>query len=197
MPNPKFLTPSTFHDLMSNGKSKGTIGKSAYHIVDRLILDLLEVERPEEMTPISCQWGIDHEWEAIQEYQERTFNDVRQPQFTISKTHPYVGGTMDGLVGDKGGIEVKSPFNSIEHFYNMTECRQANTIYKYQIQGYFWIYDLEWIDFVSYDPRFPNDEKLAIHRIQRDEDIISQLKNRCEWAYNEAISKVQKIVDAS
>lgn len=198
MPNPGFLTPSTFSDLMSNGRAGQEFGKTAQKVIDRLTLDLVGVERPEESTPTSCQWGIDHEWEAIQEYEERTFCKVFAPvEFRASKSHPYVGGTMDGLVGKVGGIEVKSPFDSMNHLYNLQSSAQLYKDYWYQVQGYFWIFELQWIDFISYDPRFPSPSNLHIKREYPDEDIIAALKARCEIAYQTACEQAKQLRGAS
>lgn len=194
MPRPGYLTPSTFSDLMSNGRGSDQMGKTALKIVDNLIMDLLGVIREEEPTPKTCQWGIDHEWEAIQKYQEETFREVQCPvDFKESATHSYVGGTMDGLIGKNGGIEIKCPFSSNEHLNNLKNAKQFKTIYKYQLQGYFWIFELEWIDCVSYDPRFPEPNNLTIHRVYPDLDIIEALKTRCELAYEMAFNTVNSI----
>lgn len=194
MPNPGYLTPSTFSDLMSKGRGGEEFGKTAQKVIDRLTLDMLGVERPEESIPISCQWGLDHEWEAIQEYENRTFRKVLSPvEFRISKSHTYVGGTMDGLVGVKGGIEVKSPFDSMNHLYNLQSAFQLYHDYWYQVQGYFWIFELEWIDFVSYDPRFSEPSNLLIYRVEPDEKVIIALKERCELAYGMALEKSKSL----
>lgn len=198
MPNPGFFTPSTFADIMSNGRGGQEFGKMAQKVIDRMTLDLLGVERPEESTPPSCQWGLDHEWEAIQEYEERTFRKVMAPvEFRASKSHPYVGGTMDGLVGQVGGIEVKSPYDSMNHLYNIQTSAQLYKDYWYQVQGYFWIFELEWIDFISYDPRFPKPSSLYIKREYPDEAIISKLKERCEKAHRIAQKQAERLRDAA
>lgn len=195
MPRAGFLSPSSFADLMSNGRGSNEMGKTALAVVDQLTMDLLGVERREILSnPASCQWGIDHEWEAIQEYQDRTFRVVQSPvEFRASPTHDYVGGTMDGLVGKAGGIEVKSPYNSSEHLDNIREAKQLYKQYMYQVQGYFWIFGLEWIDFISYDPRFPEPSNLAVYRVEPDEAIISTLKERCEMAYKMAVENVKRL----
>lgn len=193
MPKAGYLTPSTFSDLMSNGRGKETMGKTALNIIDNLVLDMLGTQKEETFGGTACQWGLDHEWEARKAYEDETFRMVIEPEFRVSPTHSYVGGTMDGLVGSKGGIEIKCPYNSIEHLYNFTEARQAKTIYKYQLQGYFWIYELEWIDFVSYDPRYPEKQRLGIHRQYPDFEIIESLKKRCELAYEMALDKARKL----
>lgn len=195
MPRPGFLTPSSFADLMSNGRGKDTMGKQAFKVIDKLVLDMLGVAQEDTGgTPASCQWGLEHEWAAIQEYEARTFRSVATPvEFRISPTHPYVGGTMDGLVGKKGGIEVKSPYSSAEHLYNLQGAKQLYSQYMYQVQGYFWIFELEWIDFISYDPRFPEPNDLYIHRVEPDVGIIEALKARCKLAYGMAMDTVLRL----
>lgn len=195
MPRNGFLTPSTFRDLMTNDRSGKGMGKTAQNVIDQHALDLLGVER-EDMdlfTPASCQWGKDNEWQAIQTYEDRTMREVRQPEFAVCPTHPYVGGTMDGLVGDKGGIEVKCPYSSIEHLYNAIEARQAVKVYNWQMQGYMWIRNLDWIDFVSFDPRFPAPVDLVVHKIERDEVAIQALIDRCEAAHEMAVGIVNTL----
>lgn len=195
MPQPGFLTPSTFGDLMTKGRGGEPFGKTAQKVIDQLTLDLLGVERPESSTPPSCQWGIEHEWEAIQAYEERTFRQVLAPaDFRVCPECAYVGGTMDGLVGRAGGIEVKSPFDSTNHLYNLQDSRQLYDTYWYQVQGYFWIFGLAWIDFVSYDPRFPEPAQLHIKREYPDKEVIEALKARCEQAYAMAQSEAERMM---
>lgn len=197
MPRKGFLTPSSFKDLMTNSRDGHSPGKAALKLIDKLALDILGVEEnDEDMTPISCQWGYDNEWAAIQLYQERNFKEVQCPvEFRRSKTHPFVGGTMDGLVGDRGGVEVKCPYNSVEHLNNLKYGRQIEALYKYQIQGYMWIYELDWIDFISYDPRFPEEYKLFVKRITPDKEMIQDISNRCDLAYDLAIQSIKEMKD--
>ncbi|MDL2267966.1 YqaJ viral recombinase family protein [Desulfovibrio sp. OttesenSCG-928-G15] len=190
MPNPGYLTPSTFKALMTPGK-KEPFGGTALAVVNQLALDLAGVERPEEgNSGASCAWGIEHESDARCEYESKTLSTVRLAEFRSAPDLAYVGGTMDGLVGHVGGIEIKCPHNSIIHA-NADENLMVN--YIYQVHGYMWIYGLQWIDFVSFDPRFPEGGQLRIIRVERDEAEISKLRNRCAEAYKMAVKIAEKI----
>ena len=169
------------------------MGKSAYAVIDRLVLDLLghEAEEATLSTPKSCAWGNDNEPLARMIYAERTFRDVRITEFSVSDTHPYVGGTMDGLVGKVGGIEIKCPYNPSEHLANIIDRKQIKQ-YTPQMQGYMWIFGLEWIDFISFDPRMPEPYDLVIERVERDEPYIGQLIERCELAFEIALQKADE-----
>lgn len=182
MPRPGYLTPSTFYDLMSNGRGTDEMGQTALKVVERLAMDMIGVDRPEDVEARPLAWGVENEWEAVELYQERKICTVKSPDFKVSPSLDYVGGTCDGLVGKSGGIEVKCPYNSSEHLANMMYGKQIKQ-YLFQIQGYIHIYELDWMDFVSFDPRYPDDFKLAVYRVERDDDTINLLLDRCKLAY--------------
>lgn len=186
MPRIGYLTPSSFPDLMKDGRGN-EVGKAALAVVDQFALDLLQVERDEPATSASTEWGNENEFLAIEEYERRTLLTVRKMEFKTA--NEYVGGTGDGLVGSKGGIEVKCPKNPVIHLRR--EFQRKN--YYWQMVGYMWIYELDWIDFVSFDPRYPADMQLIVDRIERKESDIDLLKARCEWAYKEAKKIIESV----
>lgn len=196
MPCKGYLTPSSFQALTSGWREgMDHFTPTSEKIVDKLAAELLgwEQEEENEITPIACQWGKENEWLAVETYQERTLRQVNYPvEFRASKSHGYVGGTMDGLIGGRGGVEIKSPYNSMEHLANLERAKQLS-IYQYQIQGYLWIYELDWIDFVSFDPRFPEPYQLAVRRVFPQRELIERLQARCEAAYRKALEKVRMI----
>lgn len=191
MPRAKFLTPSTFDALMSKGRDKGkAFGDKAMSVVHRLALDLLEVKPDEdEFTPAACAWGNEYEWLAVRTYEQRRLVSVHRSHFKISPTLTYVGGTADGLVGKAGGIETKCPFNPINHLKFEEQFRG----YFYQVYGYVWVYEIEWMDFISFDPRYPEHLNLRVKRVERDEKIINALERRCIDAQNLALGLVAKM----
>lgn len=192
MPRPKFLTPSSFDDLMTSGRSGESFGKAAMAVVEKLAVEMLGfVAEPEPDPKGAREWGIMNEWLALESYKERRLCEVRKPKFKVSPTLPYVGGTMDGLVGKDGGVEAKCPANPLIHFRRKEQLKT----YFYQIHGYMWVYRLAWVDFISFDPRYPRNPEfeLIVDRIERDEDVIATLEERCEIAHGMAQSMAQEI----
>lgn len=135
----------------------------------------------------AMQWGIDKEGFARQAYQDRTGNTVDLVGFI---QHPTMlcGASPDGLIGIDGGVEFKCP-SSVNH---------ANAIlngmpqeHTPQIQMQMWIAGLQWIDFVSYDPRFPVAQSLYIQRILRNEEYITKL----EVEVVKFLAEVEKTID--
>ena len=142
------------------------------------------------------QWGIDHEPMAVEAYESAKVCSVtaRNPQVRI--THPeyeFISGEPDGLVGEDGLIEAKCP-NEANHFKNLLNGEQIAQ-YMYQIQGYMWLTERSWCDFVSFDPRYPKKYQLSVNRVVRDDKIISELEERCVMFWNEIVLPIKEQVD--
>lgn len=188
MPKQGYITPSRFKDVMTEGRGKSDLwGLTALTYARQIVMDVLGVQR-EEITAKSLEWGNTFEYEGRAYYEASRFVSV--PELTEPIFHPdveYVCGIPDGLVGDDGIIEIKCPFNPDNHLLNIKEPLQANKEYKWQIQGYLWITERDWCDFVSYHPNFPDHIKCAIHRIDRDQNAIDELAARCELFWNDIV----------
>ena len=173
------ITPSGFADMMSRGRGKDEqFGKTALAYAQRVALERLGVEVP-EIFSAALSHGIENELEAITAYEQQTGTFVEPCEVIQHPTVDYIAGTPDGLVGTDGIIEVKCPYNPINHLANLKSGEQIKQ-YKWQIQGYLWITGRKWCDFVSYDPRFPAEHKLYIQRVERDEMMILELAERAE-----------------
>jgi hypothetical protein len=186
------ISPSRFAAVMTQGRGKEEFGATFYSLAEQIAMEALGVELPDLKT-FEIQWGIEHEFEAVMAYEERTGRSV--DTVTERLIHPrfaFVTGEPDGLIGADGGIEVKCP-NSLNHFKNIISGAQIKDYYP-QMQGYMWITGRNWFDFVSFDPRFPNPQhQLAIHRVERDADFIAALEPRVVKLYetiNEILTKL-------
>jgi len=134
--------------------------------------------------------GNDYEGKAILKYEETTGKTVIYEQKFIQKDE-WIGGTPDGFVGDDGLIEVKCPFNGGNHLQTLLTGEIYNTDYVYQMQGYMWITDRKWCDFVTYDPDLIDELQLSITRVERDEQIIEGIAQVMQTV----IEKIQEIID--
>jgi hypothetical protein len=173
------LTPSCFADIMIAGRAKADrFGKTAWTYAYKVACERLGVEFPEVWAK-AMEWGVENELDAIEAYQTQTGQLVTLNDVIQHPTLDYVAGTPDGLIGEDGIIEVKCPYNSVNHLMNLKSGAQIED-YKYQIQGYLWITGRKWCDFVSYDPRFKKDLQLAIYRVDRDQLLIDELAARVQ-----------------
>ena len=182
------ITPSRFADVMTQGRGKNEKwGKTAITYAYQVALERLGVELP-EVFAYALNWGIENEMGAVEAYEKKTGRFII-PCDTIQ--HPdlyFVAGTPDGLIGEDGIVEIKCPYNPVNHLANFKTGEQIEQ-YKYQIQGYLWITGRKWCDFVSFDPRFPAELQLSVHRVERDEVLIAELSQRV-IEFNELVKEV-------
>jgi predicted phage-related endonuclease len=193
MPKHGTITPSQFKKIMTKGRGKDAVfGQTAHTYADEIVLDLLGVER-EQITAAALEHGNELEPFARERYESEQFASVQIVNEPI--VHPefdFVAGTPDGLIGDDGIIEIKCPFNPVNHLKNIESAAQLD-LYFYQIQGYLWITGRKWCDFVSYDIRFPDELQIAVHRVERDDAIILQLQQRCLLFWDLIQQKLENI----
>lgn len=93
------------------------------------------------------------------------------------------GCSPDSLIGDDGGLEVKTALGHIQ-----IERLQKGTIpneHVAQVQGGLWITGRAFWDFVSYSPGLPP----LIVRVERDEEYIASLAKAVE-AFNEELDNI-------
>lgn len=138
----------------------------------------------------AMQHGNDYEGQAILKYIDETGNKVDYAQKFI-QLDEYIGGTPDGFIGKDGLIEVKCPFNGGNHLKSLLTNEIYNKEYIYQIQGYLWVTDRKWCDFITYDPDLIEGLQLNIIRVERDEELIEAIKLIME----EVKSKINEIIN--
>lgn len=178
MPKGSYITASRFADVMTRGK-----GTEFGAVATKYAIELIHAEYgiyKEQVSAPSLEWGNEYEPIAIAEYESDQFVTVHSKQDFIE--HPDIAGVgfhPDGLIGSDGVLEVKCPYDFMNHYLNWTECAQYSD-YQYQIQGALWITGREWCDFVSFYPHKPNCPipSLVRWRIYREEETISNLSER-------------------
>tara|TARA_R110000868_G_scaffold99064_1_gene272791 strand:- start:2583 stop:3137 length:555 start_codon:yes stop_codon:yes gene_type:complete len=109
--------------------------------------------------------GLELESEARELYEERTGLQVNPIGFIQSEQYPLLGISPDGAVSPNGSIEIKCP-RSKTHIKYLREGGVPSE-YNGQVLIEFIINpDLEWKDFVSYDPRIES-KPMYIYRTTR------------------------------
>jgi hypothetical protein len=192
-----YLSPSNFSKIMTTSRGGKGFGQTALTYADEIILDILQVERY-QTTAKSLIHGIDNEILAKDAYQQFTMNTITDvPEAIMHQKFNFIGGTPDGLIGDYKIIEIKCPWNPINHLNNyvcnniqvdeMPDSYLAD--YWWQVQGYLWITERHECDFVTYDPRFPEHLSLIITNVLRNDDDIHKLSERCQEFWHEIVQQ--------
>jgi hypothetical protein len=192
------ITPSQFAKVMSLSTGQKGFGQTAMTYADECILKAIGVEMP-DITNFAMSWGIKHEAEAIKRYEFEALVNVVPTDRITSKEFSYVNGLPDGLIPSLNAmIEVKCPYNPTNQFEvirDVAECDQSTVFngqrivenfpkgeylatYWWQVQGYLWLTETDWCDFITYDRRFPNEMQMVVQRVMPNLDDIATLKRR-------------------
>lgn len=165
-------TGSRFNDACSFTRA-GSETAARRNYKYQIIAERLTNEQQDFYTNRAMDWGTDTEDSARLAYEFKTGHDVKQVGMLVHPELPDVGFSPDGLVGDDGAIEIKCPETST-HIQTLTS---GKIPYKYleQVLGVMWVTGRKWCDFISYDPRLPEDLQMIVIRLNRDEQQIEQL----------------------
>jgi predicted phage-related endonuclease len=166
---------SRFNDIMARTKSGYSASRKNY--AAELVAQRLTGEILEHFTTAAMQFGIDNEELARLEYTLDTGHDVEETGFWMHDILP-AGASPDGLVNKDGLLEIKVP-NTATHIETLRR-KEVPRQYVAQVQGQLWITERDWCDFVSYDPRLPENARKIVIRVERDDRYIAELSQEVE-----------------
>lgn len=139
----------------------------------------------------AMQFGIDNEPVARLAYELETGNTVEEAFF--EQLDDDIGASPDGYVREDGLIEIKCP-NTATHIDTLRSQKVPNQ-YFVQIQGQLLCTGRDWCDFVSFDPRLPDNAQLFIKRVNRDETFIKELRHELKKFIKEVDKEVSFIAN--
>ena len=102
--------------------------------------------------------------------------------------HPtidYVGFSPDGLIGDDGMLEIKSPALEPRHLRTV-ESGKCPDDYMPQVQGGLFVTGRKWCDFASF---WEPTHELCVVRVYRDEQFIERLSAECAEVWAQVIAQ--------
>lgn len=163
------VTASRISDVMA----KGT-GATRATYRGQIVAERLTGNPAQSFTNAAMDWGTETEPLARSAYE--LLHGVMVDQVGIIH-HPeiiYSGASPDGLVGDDGLVEIKCP-NTQTHI-EYAVAGKAPAKYQNQILWQMECTGRNWCDFVSFDPRMPQDMRLFVVRYERDQARIDEIK---------------------
>lgn len=183
------VTASMISDVMAKTKSGYSASRENY--MSEKICEILTGRHIESYTSKEMQWGTDTEPLAIEEYENRTFSIVEKAGFIVHPEIEKSGASPDGLIGENGLIEVKCP-NTSTHI-NFLLDKKIPSKYQLQMQFQLTCTHRDWCDFVSFDPRLPDDMKILIIRVFRDEKKIQEIEFEVKKFLDEMHKKIENL----
>lgn len=182
-------TASRFTDIMA-GKSSRAYESYLW----QLVAERIAGGPVRDSSAASLEWGTQAEPLARVEYQARTGDLVRQVGLALHDTIKWLAASSDGLVGDDGSVEIKSPYNSGIHARTLAQGMPED--HYWQCLGNIWILKRKWLDFCSFDPSFPKPHDLYIHRVDRVETSIKHLEKEVKTFLSEVTVATRDILSS-
>jgi putative phage-type endonuclease len=167
------LTASRIADAMARTKSGW--GASRANIRAEIVCERLTGTPTEGFCNAAMQWGTDTEPQARAAYEFLCNATVEQVGFIDHPDIPMSGCSPDGLVGERGLIEIKCP-NTASHIDTIL----SNAIpdkYRKQMLWQMECTGRDWCDYVSFDPRLPAEMQLYVQRVMRDDKELKVLRD--------------------
>lgn len=168
-------TASRFSDVLAKGEGK----MRARYLRDLAAEIIRGYPEPESYSNAHMDRGHAMEAEARALY-SLTYGPVQRVGFMRNGR---AGCSPDSLVGDKGGLEIKTALGHIQVERLMRGTLPSEHVA--QVQGNLWISEREFWDFMSYSP----DMRPLIIRVERDEAYISQLAKAVD-AFNDELDAI-------
>jgi len=174
------VTASRVSDVMSKIKSGESAGRKNYKM--DLVVERLTNTPTSSFTNAAMAWGTETEPLARMAYEVHSGNFVETVAFIQHPSIEWFGCSPDGLVG-KGLIEIKCPNTATHIDYLLAGVPPAK--YVPQMQTQMACTGAKWCDFVSFDPRLPDELQLLVVRLDRDEAYIQQIEDEVKQFLDE------------
>lgn len=181
-------TASNFAAVMATVKSGEAAERRNYRA--RLVVESITGKSPDGYQNAAMRQGIEREPDARALYESRSGVWVDEVGFCRHDSLP-AGASPDGMVGEDGLVEIKSPELATHLDYLLSDGMPAK--YRPQVQGQLWITGREWCDFVSFNPDFPEKLRLGVWRIHRDDVYIQTLQAEVTRFMVEVAAELEKL----
>jgi putative phage-type endonuclease len=166
------VTASRVADVIA--KTKTGWGASRKNYLAELVAERLTGSPAESYTNAAMKWGTDTEPHARAAYEFFRDAAVVEVGFVPHPTITMSGASPDGYIGAEGLIELKCP-NTAAHIETLLGGEVADK-YIVQMQWQMACAGRQWCDFVSFDPRMPEELRLFVKRVSRDDKRIKELE---------------------
>jgi len=180
------VTASRVADIIAKTKSGYSASRGNY--MAELVCERLTGVPTDTFKSAAMEWGTAQEPHARAAYEAAGGVLVEEVGFVPHPSIPDTGASPDGLVKDNGLIEIKCP-NTATHIETLLSGKVPDR-YNTQMQWQMACTGRVWCDFVSYDPRMPENMRLFLVRVFRDQSAILAMETEVLTFIHELTDKV-------
>jgi putative phage-type endonuclease len=185
------VTASRVADVIAKTKSGYSASRDNY--MAQLICERLTGQQGESFTNSAMTWGTETEPLARSAFEAHANVMVEEVGFV---PHPRIrdsGASPDGLVGLFGMLEIKCP-NTATHIDTLLT-QTVPSKYITQMQWQMACCERQWCEFVSFDPRLPQDLQLFVKRVEFNQTYVAMLEEEVINFLEELEIKVAKLTN--
>lgn len=180
------LTASRMADVLA---AKTTAARRNY--IAQLVAERLTGTVGESFSNAAMCWGVEHEPLARAEYEILTDCSVDQVAFVDHPTIEWCGASPDGLASDDGLVEIKAPNTATHIDYLLGQKPPAKYVPQMALQ--LACTGRQWCDFVSYDPRLPEEHRLFVVRYTPDPAYLETIDKEARAFLAEVAETIDRL----
>jgi putative phage-type endonuclease len=172
------VTASRISDVIA--KTKTGVSTSRQNYLIQLVSERLTGKKTDSFTNKAMEDGVEREPIARKLYESKTNSIVTEVGFF---DHPVIkssGASPDGAVNSEkegkyaGLIEIKCPIETTHT--NTLMSKSVPSKYIPQMQWQMACTNARWVDFISFNPNFPEELQVFVKRLNRDDAYIAELE---------------------
>lgn len=180
------LTASRMVDAKAG---KETASRRNY--IAQLVAERLTGTVAESFSNAAIEWGTSHEPLARAEYEILTDQFVDQDGFIKHPAIEWCGASCDGFVGNDGLVEIKAPNTATHIDYLLGQKPPAKYIPQMALQ--LACTGRQWCDFVSYDPRLPEEHRLFVVRYTPEPSYLETIDKEARAFLAEVAETIDRL----
>ena len=172
------VTASRISDVIA--KTKTGVSTSRQNYLVQLVSERITGKKGDSFVNQAMLDGIERESAARELYMRTRGVSVTEVGFFDHPTIAMSGASPDGAVNSEeegkyvGLIEIKCPIETTHT--NTLISKSVPSKYIPQMQWQLACTNARWVDFVSYNPNFPEELQLFVTRVDRDDTYIRELE---------------------
>jgi len=183
------VTASRIADVMAKIKTGEAASRRDYKA--QIVAEILTGKPQEDgFTNSAMQWGTEQEPFARSAYEVASDLMVDTVGLVLHPAIDRAAASPDGLAGD-GLLEIKCPKTATHLQYLLAGVAPAQ--YQMQMLWQMACTERAWCDFVSFDPRLPEDLQLLIVRFERDDKRIAEIETEVKLFLSEVDETIAKL----
>jgi predicted phage-related endonuclease len=186
------LTASRFGDAIA--KTKSGWSASRRKLMIDLCAERLAGVATDHYVTAAMQWGLDNEAAAWEAYEAASGNLALPAGFILHPKIEFFGATPDRLIDDGIG-ESKCPTTATHVAWLLGGAVPDE--YRPQMLAQLACTGRKWCDFISYDPRVPEKQRLFVRRFEPKPAEIAEAEEQAQEFLAELDGMFRRIAEAA